>query len=169
MSITELANYAEIIGVLLVVASLIYVGRQLHQNTAMMRAASRNAIQQNHQREIMTHVNFPDVWRSFTGEHLSDENVRVNMWLTSSLRSREYEWIQYRSGALDEASWAAFEKAIPLVLSSQRAQAWWQATRDIYDADFAELVDGLLARENFHAVHLAQIAALEPTDQSSDS
>ena len=47
MTLEELAYLAEIIGLILVVASLIYVGKQLKQNTEMMKADSRNAIQQN--------------------------------------------------------------------------------------------------------------------------
>ena len=160
MTIEDLANLAEIIGLLLVVASLIYVGRQLRQNTEMIRAESRNSIQQNHQQEILIQATMPEIWRGFTGEELSDEGVKVNMWLTSSLRSREYEWIQHRNGALDSDSWNAFEKAIPLVLSSELSRSWWAATRNIYDTDFADMVDELLERENFHAVHIAQAAVL---------
>ena len=156
----QLASLAEIIGVTLVIASLIYVGRQLHQNTEMMRAESRNSIQHNHQQEILTPVSFPEIWRGFTGEELSDENVRVNMWLSASLRSREHEWIQYNNGALDKVAWEAFSKAIPLVLSSQRARSWWEASKLIYEVQFAKMVDELIGTENFHSVHLDQAAAL---------
>jgi len=160
----QFANFAEIIGVILVIGSLIYVGRQLRQNTEMMRAESRNMIQHNHQQEILTSAHYPEIWRGFTGEDLSDEAVRVNMYLTSSLRSREHEFLQYRSGALDKIAWEAFSKAIPLVLSSKRAQSWWKATRLIYDDEFATLVDEILAKENFHSVHLKQVSALTGSD-----
>jgi hypothetical protein len=163
MALEQFAYVAEIIGVVLVIASLIYVGRQLHQNTEMMRAESRNMIQHNHQQEILTSGIYPEIWRGFTGEQLSDENVRVNMWLTSSLRSREHEWLQYQSGALDKVAWEAFSMAIPLVLSSQHARAWWDATKPIYEVQFAQRVDELLEAENLHFVHLNQVAALENT------
>jgi len=165
VAIGELANLAEIIGLILVVASLIYVGRQLRQNTEMMRAESRNSIQHNHQQEILIQATMPEIWRGFTGEELSDEGVRVNMWLTSSLRSREYEWIQHKNGALDSDSWAAFQKAIPLVLSSNLSRSWWAATKSIYDVEFADMVDELLERENYHSIHLAQIAALSQSSE----
>ena len=167
MVIEQIANFAEIVGVVLVVASLIYVGRQLHQNTEMMRAESRNSIQQNHQQEILIQASLPAIWRGFTGEELSDEDVQVNMWLTYSLRSREYEWIQFENGALDKASWTAFSKAIPLVLSSKRARSWWEASKIIYDTQFAKVVDDLLAQEDFHSVHQAQVAALRGVHDKS--
>ena len=160
VTLEQLAALAEIIGLTLVIASLIYVGRQLHQNTEMMRAESRNSIQHNHQQEILTLVGYPEIWRGFTGEEMPDEGVRVSMWLTSSLRSREHEWLQYNNGALDKVAWEAFSKAIPLVLSSQRAHSWWEASKLIYDVQFSNMVDELVEKENFHAVHLAQAAAM---------
>ena len=160
MTLEQYAYIAEIIGVIFLIASLIYVGRQLHQNTETMRAESRNSIQHNHQQEILTPAHYPEIWRGFTGEELSDEKVRVNMWLTSSLRSREHEWIQYKNGALDKVAWEAFSKAIPLVLSSQPARLWWEASRVIYDPQFASGVDKLLEKENFQSVHVNQAAAL---------
>jgi hypothetical protein len=44
MTLEQFAYIAEIIGVIFLIASLLYVGRQLHQNTEMMRAESRNSI-----------------------------------------------------------------------------------------------------------------------------
>ena len=111
MTLEQYAYIAQIVGLFFIIPSLIYVGRQLKQNTEMMRADSRNSIQQNHQQEILTPAHYPEIWRGFTGEELSDEGVRVNLWLTSSLRSREYEWIQFQNGALDEISWTAFSKS----------------------------------------------------------
>ena len=78
MSLEELAYLADIIGVIFVIASLIYVAQQLHQNTHMMRAESRNEIQHGHQQEILMIVQYPDIWRRFTGETLDDDSIRVN-------------------------------------------------------------------------------------------
>jgi len=169
MTLEQYAYLAEIVGVIFLVASLIYVGRQLQQNTEMMRAESRNSIQHNHQQEILTPVQYPEIWRGFTGEKLSDEMIRVNGFLISSLRSREHEWIQYQNGALDKMAWEAFSKAIPLVLSSQHARSWWEATKPIYDAQFARMVDGLLEKEDLQSVHIDQAAVMNKFFQNSKS
>ena len=42
MTVEQFANFAEIIGVILVIASLVYVAQQLRQNTAMMRVGASN-------------------------------------------------------------------------------------------------------------------------------
>ena len=104
MTLEQYAAIAEIIGVSLVIASLIYVAQQLRQNTEMMRAESRNQIVLGHQQELFTLVQNPDIWKGMSDEELDDESVRLNMWLTASLRARDHEWFQVRHGALDKAS-----------------------------------------------------------------
>ena len=42
MTVEQFANFAEIIGVILVIASLVYVAQQLRQNTDMMRVSASN-------------------------------------------------------------------------------------------------------------------------------
>ncbi len=98
MTLEQYAAIAEIIGVSLVIASLIYVAQQLRQNTEMMRAESRNQIVLGHQQELFTLVRNPDIWKGMSDEELDDESVRLNMWLTASLRAREHEWFQVRHG-----------------------------------------------------------------------
>ena len=164
MTLEQYAYLAEIVGTFLIIASLVYVGRQLHQNTEMMKADSRNSIQQNHQQEILMNAHYPEIWRGFTLEEMPDQEIRVSMWLTASIRSREYEWIQYQNGALDGKSWEAFSKAIPLVLSSTKAQSWWNASRPIFDPEFANVVDELLTEHDFHSVHINQVNALASKD-----
>lgn len=159
MTLEELAYLAEIVGLFLFVASLIYVGRQLKQNTDMMKAESRNSIQQNHQQEILALVQHPEIWKGFTGRELEDHEIKLNNWLTASLRSREYEWVQFNNGALDAISWEAFSKAIPLVLSGERAKLWWEASKPIYNTEFVALVDELLSKHNLDSVHTEQTDA----------
>jgi len=144
MTLELYASIAEIIGVILVIASLIYVARQLRQNAEMMRAESRNAIQNSKQRELFTIVQNPDIWRGFTGEDLDDESIRLSTWLVASLRAREHEWFQFRHGVLDESAWRSYSTAIPIVLASERSRAWWSGMKPVYDKGFAKIVDELL-------------------------
>jgi hypothetical protein len=161
MTLEQISYLAEIIGVILVVASLIYVGQQLRQNTEMMRAESRNMIQHGHQQEILALMNNPDVWRAFSGESLDDESIRLNQWLVAALRSREHEWFQYQNGALDKLAWETFSKSIPLILASERAQDWWNAARPIFDDGFAVIVDELIGDAMMSAVHEKLASAIK--------
>ena len=166
MTLEEFAYLAEITGVILVIASLIYVARQVSQNTEMIRAESRNQIVQQHVQELLSLVEHPDIWKGLSGQDLDDESVRLNNWLIAFARAREHEWLQFRSGALDEASWKSYSLAIPIVLASERARAWWGAMQQAFDREFVEQVNRLLNNESLNKVTRAQAAVF--TDAASD-
>ncbi len=167
MTLEQFASIAEIIGLILVIASLVYVAQQLRQNTNMLRAESRNEIQSSKQQEVFFVAQNPMLWRGFTGKELDDENVRLNMFLTASLRAREHEWFQFRHGALDELAWKSYSTAIPLVLTSERARAWWKSMEVVYDHEFVEKVNELLDYEPLKDVHKQQVAALADATANS--
>ncbi len=158
---------AEIVGLVVVIASLIYVGKQIGQNNEMMRAESRNAIHEGHRQELFAVVQNPNLWRGFTNEDLDDDSIRLNMWLTACLRSREHEWFQLQSGALDQTAWDSYSGVIPIVLASDRARAWWDATKPAFDDEFVKSVDETLDDEVLNATHQRQQSALESHSQQS--
>ena len=152
MTLDQYAAIAEIVGVILVIASLIYVARQLQQNTEMIRAESRNSIVQLHMQELSSLVEYPDIWRGFSGQELDDESIRLNNWLIAFARAREHEWFQFKHGALDQASWESYSFAIPIVLSSNRARDWWDSMKPGFDKEFVQRVDQLLQNEALNAL-----------------
>ena len=163
MTLDQYAAVAEIIGVTLVIASLIYVALQLRQNTEMMRAESRNAIQHSKQQELFLMLQNPDIWRGITKQELDDESIRISLWLTASLRAREHEWFQFRHGVLDESAWKSYATAIPFALANERPRAWWGGTKPMYEKEFVEMVDGLLEDESLNATGEKQADALSRT------
>jgi len=160
MTLEELAYIAEIIGVVLVIASLIYVAQQLRQNTEMMRAESRNEIQHSKQQEIFALLQNLDIWKGLASQELDDEGIRLTLWLTASLRAREHEWFQFRSGVLDESAWSSYSTAIPIVLANERPRAWWDVTKHIFNKEFVAVVDELLENELINALGKDQTTAL---------
>ncbi len=160
MTLEEFAYIAEIIGVVLVIASLIYVAQQLRQNTEMMRAESRNEIQHSKQQEIFALLQNPDIWKGLTSKELDDDSIRLTLWLTASLRAREHEWFQFRSGVLDEAAWNSYSTAIPIVLANERTRAWWGVTKQIYNKEFVDVVDELLENKSINALGKSQAVAM---------
>lgn len=125
MALEQYAAVAEIAGVILVIASLIYVAKELRQKTAMMRAESRNAVHHSKQQELFTLIQYPDVWRAMTGRELDDDGIRLSAWLTASMRAREHEWVQLCDGALDKKAWETCASAMKVILAGERPRAWW--------------------------------------------
>lgn len=96
MNWDAISAVAETIGVIAADASLAHVARQIDQNTAMMRAESRNVILHGAQQELFTIVENPAIWREFSDGELDDDNIRLLMWHIASLRAREHEWFQLK-------------------------------------------------------------------------
>lgn len=120
MTLEQLAYLAEIIGVILIIASLVYVARQLRQNTDAQLATSRQAVlaaDLNLLSNSMAHPEFS------TGLGDSPENVRLAAWLISYLRIREFAWFQYQNGILDQTTWESYIAPTPLVFSSPESRA----------------------------------------------
>ena len=82
MNLDQIANLAEIIGVTLVIASLIYVAKQLRQNTNAIHAQTRQAVLVAAQSELFAVMENPDLVISIVkmDSLTPEEHVRLNSW-----------------------------------------------------------------------------------------
>ena len=60
------------------------------------------------------------------------------------MRVREYEWMQFRSGTLDEVTWLSYRGVIFFVLGTERARALWSLTAQYFNADFVAMVGDMI-------------------------
>lgn len=153
MTFENLADLADIVGVIVVIASLIYVARELRQNTDMIRAESRNEIVHGHAQEILALLDYPSVLRAILETEMDDSAARVHSWLTAHCRSREHEWFQFRNGALDQSAWESYSSSIPIVLSGAKARAWWGHMKGAFNEGFVGHVDELLEKSPLSKQH----------------
>ena len=64
------------------------------------------------------------------------------------LRAREFSWLQYRIGIVDEAQWATELAVTKTIMSYARSRLWWERVGRTYvGAEFAEFLDDLLQAE----------------------
>jgi hypothetical protein len=47
------------------------------------------------------------------------------MWLTAGLRQREFDWMQYKDGVIDEETYHAYSGVIPILLGTEATRRWW--------------------------------------------
>ena len=104
MTVEQLSYVADIIGVVLIIASLAYVARQLRQNTDAQLATSRA--------EMMA-----------AGLGDSPDEVRHASWIISYLRVREFAWYQYRNGVLDQTTWESYLAPARVVFAKPEVRA----------------------------------------------
>lgn len=144
MNLEQLAYLAEIIGVILVIASLIYVAQQLRQTTSAVLAQSRQSVLTAAQTELSYLIEFPKIAQGMSPDVQLDrtDQVRLNLFLIAAMRAREYAWLQYNNGVIDQAQWETELAVIDLFLTSSRVRSWWERRgRAGVSDDFGDFIE----------------------------
>ena len=119
----NLSYLAQIVGVILVVASLVYVARQLRQNTDMLRSNARQAALSADMDTLSSLIEHPiDLGNLDAVQMTPTEELRAQFMLIKLLRALEFSWLEYKNGILDEATWQSHLAPSRPVYSSRRAQ-----------------------------------------------
>lgn len=140
MTLEQWAYVAEIFGVVLIIASLVYLARQVRQNTDAQMAASRQATLAADLGLLSTSMDYPE---SALGLGAT-EDVRPTAFLVSYLRIREFAWYQYKSGILDRTTWESYMAPTAAVFDSELARRIWASNVIKLDAGFRAQVDALI-------------------------
>lgn len=145
---------AEIIATFAIVASLIFVGVQVKQNTIAMGAASRqsamNAWNEN-ALALATNEQLAKQWVQHRypvfseAQELDAGFAQVFMYISSSLNTIENQYLAYLDGNLDEEAWAGFKSGLIRVLIEFESYAvYWEFNSNAHSARFQLLVDELM-------------------------
>ena len=142
-----LGNLGEFIGALGVVASLVYVARQMTQNTRSVRAASFNSMVQNSIR-LLEHAFRDSEFAAFLHKAESDpdaltpaERVRWDAYMTAVYRHFGNLVYQYRVGALDQQMWDSYRDTLHEHLRTPSWARWFDENRAVFSAALVEEVD----------------------------
>ena len=148
MNRSKLADLSEIFSSIAIVITLIYLAIEITQNTDAIEGQTRQAVLTSAQAEITLLLDNPDLVRSLAGlEQLSEtDSIRLDNFLALALRSREFSWLQYQSGSIDEAQWATEEVVLISIFDSEIARLWWQRMgREVFGEEFVDFVDELIS------------------------
>jgi hypothetical protein len=136
-SIGVLAN----IGVL---AGIVFLAIEIRQNTSAQYAESRQAVLSASREEIILTMEDPGLVLALTNSDplTPEENVRVDGLLSVVLRAREFAWLQYRDGVIDEAQWSTEFNVLAAFFDSSRTRLWWETIgRSFFSEEFVRFVD----------------------------
>lgn len=141
------AAIAELIGALGVIASLIFVGLQVRQNTRSLRAATYDSLVGSNGEWLKALIGDPTLASSFE-EAVADwsrvsesERPRVMYLLTQLFRQWENTFFQHRQGTLDPGLWRTWSHIIVSYFHQPGLQEWWKLRRHAYSAEFAEFLE----------------------------
>lgn len=151
MTLEQYAYLGEIFAALSVVASLIYVARQLAQNTAMMRvAASSEGVERDSEivAPIIQSQELAEVWMKGETEFSSLEpadQTRLMLLERGAIVLWHHRFQLRRQHLVPDASWHEQTWIIQNIGRRQAVREAWRAFRGAYEPAFQEFMDGQFA------------------------
>jgi len=148
-SFQDWGTIAEIVGGIAVIASLIYVGFQIRQNT---RISQGIAIQNTFTSTQVIYSWFADnpeladlFCRFQQGENLTvPEATRMFNILLGQIEQYEVYFVLHNLRMMDDATFHSFFKKISTVLGTLPARQWFNDNRTFFKRDFVEFVNSML-------------------------
>jgi integrase len=167
MSFSDLSAVGSFVSGLAVLASLIFVGFQLKQNTEAVRAAASQAHSQNWQQitlPVIESADFARIWRlglEDIGCLTDDECVRFYAFAGAILRFFEGARLQWRHGQLDEEHWHNVEKTAIDFAATAGFKAYWSSRRHWLSPEFQKWYESLSAEraQGLYGKPISQVAA----------
>jgi hypothetical protein len=148
MKLSEWASIAEIASAAAVVVSLIYVGVEVSQNTAAVKASTQQAMIDygREQSEILvTDDRLADLvsrGEESPGSLTPHERRQFYEFTTWRLSMWELSFLNHRSGLIDEEMWLAWDGYYRLLVSDRAGyRAFWSDTRPQWDPRFMAHID----------------------------
>jgi hypothetical protein len=168
MNIESIANYADVIGGIAVVVSLIYVGVQVRKNTQVSQGIATQQTFASTQIIYSWHANNSEVselWAKFyKGEELTiAESVRNTQLMFGMIEQYQVYFVLHKLKLLDDESFRSFFRKILLVLATPTSIQWFSTNKNFFRRDFVEFVENLLD-ENPHVFRtLSKFYGVEST------
>ncbi len=151
MNLETLYYFSQIVAVIGIFASLIFVGLQVRQNTKALRATSHHAVTDSFNAINNMMANDPAFarrWRlSLAGDDGLDEDERVSVSFMRLAYMRIFETIyyQYKNGTLDRKLFDAELMTLKWTVTQHPGFRTWWATNPIsLSTEFRTFIDGLI-------------------------
>ena len=149
-TLQELASIAEILGLIAIVPSLIFVGVQLGRGNREARAAAFQAAMKSEIDVSAILAEHAGTWdKVIKGAPLaSGEELRKGMILFNVLMSdSEGRYHQFKAGYLHVQSWEARHSALAPMVILPIFEIWGSSPGGLsHSADFLKLLDGMVSK-----------------------
>ena len=168
MKLQDLASVAEIIGGFAVVVSLIYVGIQVNDSTSAIRSAAASdatTTMQSWYLEMGTNRQASDIWFNAmtSAEPLpARDEFQFMMSMHTAILGMQNSYLLAKEGTLDDEFREAVTTAIVGVKDLPGMDRYWRQRRGFFHVEFAEYVDGLLARDAIETLDIYKKPDVEP-------
>ena len=149
MNITELGAIGELVGGIAVIASLLYVGVQIRQSTALSRAAttseSLNQSAEFSQAVALDRYTAALYFRGLEepGSLDRDEKSQFFFIMMAIMRRYENSEFQLRQGLLPQSAWLGFHGNLTAIALRPGFTWWWNRAEGGFSSEYRALVNSL--------------------------
>ena len=149
----------ELLGAILVGATLIYLAFQLRQNTRALTSSTFQAVSSSMGSNMEFFAGDPTVsalllkTQDGLGELTAEERVRVGFVLAMAVRRIETVFVQRSLGFIEARLTEGFERSAVSGFATGGAREWWEATKQAFSDDFASWFDQQLATNPIRPIH----------------
>jgi hypothetical protein len=154
MVLETAANYADVIGGIAVVVSLIYVGIKVNHSTSAIRSSAANDASvavQSWYLEMGTNRQASDIWlNALTSQNPLEthDEFQFVMMMHAVLLGMQNSYLLTREGTLDNEFCEAITTAIVGVKDLPGMDRYWSQRRGYFHSEFADYVDDLLLQDS---------------------
>ena len=125
----------ETLAALGVIASLVFVGMELQQNTAAIRGQTRQSLNADYREWQLTVASNPDLFDAFS-EDFEAGGTRSGYAMYARLRNLENVFLQVQEGLVDQSVFISYGWSGNRTYDGERFRAWWMPRRDNFHPDF---------------------------------
>ncbi len=154
-SVSKPLHWPELFAAAGIILSLVFVGFEIRQNTAIARGQARQELATLNQ-DFMQLLAEPEIgsiwyqaWELESGlemkNELSDEETfRARVLMVITLRRFENVFFQYQEGLIDENALGNYGLQRSRTYKSLRFKGFWATVREGYDPDFVQYFESQL-------------------------
>lgn len=137
---------SDTVSTLAVVGSVIYLAVQIRQSNKISHSHTRTEMRHFGQEALRLIIEQPILIESYFKPELAvEERIRLQNYLMSCMRFREYVWRQYNEGLIEKQTFEDYLRVITYELGTERNRRWWtSAKRFGFNQGFIDFVDGKL-------------------------
>ncbi len=150
LKISRLADITEILTSIAVLVTLVYLAVEINQNTEALHGQTRQSVLEASQAELFKLADRPELAINFVkdGPLSEAESVELHMFLLATMRLREFSWLQYMNGTIDQSQWDTELGVLKILLVTPRTRHWWNTLgRPAFSHEFSTFVDDSIKNE----------------------
>ena len=148
MKLSDWANIAEIIGGIAIIASLIFVGLEIQENSLAVKSATFQSITELDMNWLENLVEDPSLaiaWNKMLIDHSQLEDIewaRIDWVITMLLRNFENMNEQYQAGILPQSRWDSTRNIIDYIFTTGGVYCWYRESDNakLFTGEFGEVM-----------------------------